>query len=1031
MSSRRVQRAAALGKLKAARQRGLPDALDDADLIPSDDDIYETVTEEEYTKLVQARRQREDFVVDDEGLGYYDDGEELLGDEAGIHEEGTKKRSVSANAILTSKALKKARQAAAATSTATLEGGKNKTMWDFVNRASTTMATTTASSQPLQRPTLPATSKAKNVDDLLGQLDDPLLSMTTSSRHTSSRSKARAVSSSSRRAIQSHASRSRIRSLNPIPSMDRMDDNDEVPHRDDDDDFNTGGGDLPWNDDNEDENSPPVNVEADTALSNQETRKVQFESPREGDASTKMDEEDAAIPDAAGSMNRNKETSTADEAVIAAPRRRLARPKLGQISKAMEEAQKQEALKNAAVPDLMLSNPTMDLTMSSIPSMQIANEVAPSSLAGQLDLQEYLKMVPPKASAENLSTEPYLDMFWMDLCDRGQGELLVFGKVPYEKTFVSACVLVTGNMRNLFVLPKSSETNLVEVDQEINGLLHQQNILPRSAGVAWSRKFVKRNYAFNDPSIPRSETDYLKVKYNAKYPVPSEEICMQGGTSFAKILGAGASSVENFIVKRQLMGPCWVRIHNPQPTNGALSWCKVECRIDNPKLLQRLDLCGGDEKVTVPPPPPFVSMSIKLKTVVNPKTHKSEIVSLSAVCHKNVLLETASDEAPKHLTQLSLIRPLASPEAGTMPQFPRDIDEAIAAGMPQLRRETNERSLLSRLFAQIGQWDPDVIVGHNAWGYDMDVLISRCLELKVPNWSRIGRRRRNDLPSKSFSSRKDMAIAECLAGRLLCDTYLSAQELLRETTYSLSNLAATQLKVSRQEIEPVDIPQWFQSSMTIVHLAQTTLFDAQLVQRLMFKLQVLPLTKQLTCIAGNIWSHTLKSNRAERTEYLLLHEFHRLKFVPPEKKRFQPGGKRDPKNSSTRSKAKYSGGLVLEPKKGLYDSFILLLDFNSLYPSLIQEYNLCFTTMDWSAFQTGQGEDVDADVVTDDSALPSLPDPSVPPGVLPKVIKNLVDRRRAVKSLMKSESNPEKKQEVRFYTPECCDVAFLTISHSK
>ena len=107
--------------------------------------------------------------------------------------------------------------------------------------------------------------------------------------------------------------------------------------------------------------------------------------------------------------------------------------------------------------------------------------------------------------------------------------------------------------------------------------------------------------------------------------------------------------------------------------------------------------------------------------------------------------------------------------------------------------------------------------------------------------------------------------------------------------------------------------------------------------------------------------------------------------------------------------AKYGGGLVLEPKKGLYDSFILLLDFNSLYPSLIQEYNLCFTTMEWAKSNTPI---TNAEGAPQGDNLPSLPDVGLERGVLPRVIKTLVDRRRNVKKFMKTEKNPDKKAEV-------------------
>lgn len=89
----------------------------------------------------------------------------------------------------------------------------------------------------------------------------------------------------------------------------------------------------------------------------------------------------------------------------------------------------------------------------------------------------------------------------------------------------------------------------------------------------------------------------------------------------------------------------------------------------------------------------------------------------------------------------------------------------------------------------------------------------------------------------------------------------------------------------------------------------------------------------------------------------------------------------------------YAGGLVLEPKKGLYDKYILLLDFNSLYPSIIQEFNICFTTVERSS----------------DGNLPNLPTSKVT-GVLPELLKSLVERRRMVKSWLKTASGLKRQQ---------------------
>jgi hypothetical protein len=116
--SSRSRNKAALAKFREDKRKRLM-GEDEPDFeIKEEEDVYDIVEESEYQTLVNSRRQREDFVVDDgtfpsfrhcsswpvshtvcllDGLGYYDDGEERLGDE----EDDQDKRKRSSTAALT------------------------------------------------------------------------------------------------------------------------------------------------------------------------------------------------------------------------------------------------------------------------------------------------------------------------------------------------------------------------------------------------------------------------------------------------------------------------------------------------------------------------------------------------------------------------------------------------------------------------------------------------------------------------------------------------------------------------------------------------------------------------------------------------------------------------------------------------------------------------------------------------------------------------------------------------------------------
>ena len=71
--------------------------------------------------------------------------------------------------------------------------------------------------------------------------------------------------------------------------------------------------------------------------------------------------------------------------------------------------------------------------------------------------------------------------------------------------------------------------------------------------------------------------------------------------------------------------------------------------------------------------------------------------------------------------------------------------------------------------------DVDILIGHDLFGFNLDIILSRCVKNKVPHWSRLGRLKRSTVPN-SYQSKNGAAnnliiqqrVQTVCSGRLLC-----------------------------------------------------------------------------------------------------------------------------------------------------------------------------------------------------------------------------------------------------------------------
>lgn len=645
-------------------------------------------------------------------------------------------------------------------------------------------------------------------------------------------------------------------------------------------------------------------------------------------------------------------------------------------------------IKATLLPTPVNSSPTL-------PAVSEVDATAWNNITNKLSVQSspasethvFGKMKPQDAVEEDGS----LRMFWLDYTEVN-GSLCLFGKVKHKSTgqYLSAFLKIDNILRKLFFLPRkckysngqqsTEEVEMENVFEEVDALMSKMKINTRKV------KPCNRKYAFELPDVPK-EAEYLKLLY--PYDKPTLPMDLQGET-FSKVFGTNTALFEQFVLWKNIMGPCWLNIEGADFTavNNA-SWCKLECAVTKPANITVLSNTDALET------PRLTLMSLSFRTQLNVKENKQEIMIASARVYENVSLTDTSSPEKMPSRTFTVMRPSGS-------SYPLGFETETKKQKGTFFLEKSEQFLLSKFLALFEKVDPDCLMGHQLQEVDYSILLSRLKEKKTPGWHRIGRMKRGEWP-KTFGKGGSSFFAErqLLAGRLMCDLAndMGKSLMMKCQQWSLTEMCELYLGPDnpRRELDnEAALKTWATTRDGLMNYVNHCLADTFFIAALVIKLQLLPLTKVLTELAGNSWARTLSGTRAERNEYILLHEFHRNKYICPDKEYGKGRAKAIEEHqegedgSDTKKKDKYKGGLVFEPEKGLYDKFILVMDFNSLYPSIIQEYNICFTTVDRSATSENENEEKVPEVPVDQAQ-----------GILPKLISTLVMRRREVKKLMK------------------------------
>ncbi len=285
--------------------------------------------------------------------------------------------------------------------------------------------------------------------------------------------------------------------------------------------------------------------------------------------------------------------------------------------------------------------------------------------------------------------------------------------------------------------------------------------------------------------------------------------------------------------------------------------------------------------------------------------------------------------------------------------------------------DDDEKGMLTRFYDSVARIDPDVITGYNIDGFDIPKVDERSRKRGVErrSWGRDG----EDV--RQVSNR----FWRC-NGRIVADAWWHMKKQFHPKQETLNAVAKELLGEEKLDVDRLRIDEeWKADRKRVLEYCAK---DAELALRILEKTNVLTRGMDMATVSKLPLDDSLNSGASQLVDSLLIRAADVEHIATPMTARWQ-----DTEEGSI------EGGYVHSIAPGLYH-WVGVLDFKSMYPSLIIAKNICFTTLN----QHG--------TVVSPTGIRFL-SADVRKGVIPSLLGKLMDQRDSIKARMKTAASQE------------------------